>query len=235
MNEDILTRYRKSPPREFSEALYKRINVQMNTQRTPRLRRLTFAAGLCMALIAALAFSPSARAAFSGLIVQIGEMVFFEPDETASQATPLPESQITLVPEETLPFAEAQAKLPFAINLPTWVPDGFVSGNSVRISYFPKFTQASVTWTSSNPRAALIELTIFEKRVTWEVDTDDVEEVQVNGQPAALVGGGWDADTGQWHRGADLLLYWMKGEEMYLLRAPGGTVEDLIRIAESIP
>ena len=234
MNDDFLTRYRKHPPRGFSEALYKRINVPMNTKRTPVLRRLTFVAALCMALIAALAFSPSARAAFNGFVVEIGEMIFFEPGETASQATPLPESQITLVPEEILPLAEAQAKLPYSISLPTWVPDGFKMSSSARILYFPKITQAIITWTSSNPDAAIIELIILDKRVNWEVETKDVREVEVNAQPAALVGGGWDAVTGQWNSGADLLLYWMKGEEMYLLRAPGGTVEDLIRMAESI-
>jgi hypothetical protein len=235
MNEDFLTRYRKSPPREFSEALYKRINVQMNSKRTPLLRRVTFATALCMALIAALAFSPGVRAAVNGLIVEIGGMIFFEPDEATSQATPLPESQITLVPEEILPLAEAQAKLPYDISLPTWVPDGFVMGTSVRISYFPNITQATITWNSSNPRAAIIELMILDKRVNWVVETDAVHEVEVNGQPAALVGGGWDADTGQWISGADLSLSWMKGDEMYRLSAPGGTVENLIRMAEAIP
>jgi hypothetical protein len=234
-DDDFLTRFRKSPPQEFSEALYKRINVQMNTKRTPSLRRLTFAAALGMALIAALAFSPRARAAFNGLIVEIGEMIFMEPDETARMATPLPESQITLVPEEILPLAEAQAKLPFSIRFPTWVPDGFVRSNSVRISYFPNITQAIITWSSSNPRAAIIELMIMDKRVNWVVETDNVHELQVNGQPAALVGGGWDAETGQWDSGADLSLSWMKDEQMYRLSSPGTPVEDLIRMAESIP
>lgn len=235
MNDDFLTRYRKSPRREFGEALYKRINVQVNTKRVPFVRRLTIAAALGMALVAALAFSPRAGAAVNGLIVKIGEMIFWEPDETASQATPLPESQITLVPEEILPMSEAQAKLSFSISLPTWVPEGFVMGHSVRIAYFPNITQAIITWSSSNPRAAIIELMIMDKRVNWVVDTDNVHEIMVNGQPAAMVGGGWDADSGLWDSGADLSLSWMKGEEMYRLSAPGGTVEDLVRMAESIP
>ncbi len=67
------------------------------------------------------------------------------------------------------------------------------------------------------------------------METDDVEEVQVNGQPAALVGGSWNADTGLWDGGSDLTLSWMKGDQMYLLRSPGAPVEDLIRMAESIP
>ena len=234
MNDDYLTRYRKSPPREFSEALYQRINVPMSTKRTPSLRRLTFAAAVGIALIAALAFLPSARAAFNGLIVEVGGFTFIEPDE-AEQGTPIPESQITTVPEDFLPLEEARAKLPYEISLPTWVPDGFTMSNTVRITHWPQVTPVTITWNSSNPRAAIIELMIFDRRMGWLVDTDDVSEVEVNGEPAALVGGTWDADTGTWNNKMDLSLSWMKGEEMYRLSAPGGTVEDLIRMAESIP
>lgn len=236
MNDDFLTRYRTSPPRGFSEALYKRINAPMNIPGSVRFRRLTFAAALCAALIAALAFSPSARAAFNGLIVEIGGMIFFEPDESPSQGTPLPESQVTLVPEEILPLAEAQAKLPYAIRLPTWAPDGFKRGTAARISYFPGAApQVTITWHGSDPRAGNIELMILGQKVNWLVETDDVQEVEVNGQSAALVGGSWDADSGHWNSGSDLTLSWMKGDEMYLLRSPGAAVEDLIRMAESIP
>ena len=236
MNDDFFTRYRKSPSREFSEALYKRINVQMTTKRIPPLRRLTFAVAVCMALIAALAFSPSARAAFNGLIVEIGGMLFFEPDETASQATPLPESQVTIVPEETVPLAEAQEKLPYSISLPTRVPDGFTMGAAVRIAHFPGAgPQVTITWYGSDPNVGNIDLTIFAQRIDWLVETDDVQEIEINGQPAALVGGSWNADTGQWDQGAARILNWMRGNEMYQLYSPGASPEDLIHMAESIP
>ena len=69
--------------------------------------------------------------------------------------------------------------------------------------------------------------------VQWFVDTDHLQEVQINGQPAGLTGGNWNADSGQW-TGDDQTLTWMKGDVMYRLssRLP---VEDLIRVAESIP
>jgi hypothetical protein len=236
MNEDFLTRHRKAPRREFSEALYKRINVPMDTRRFFRFRRLTFAAALAAALIAALAVSPSARAAFNGLIVEIGGMIFFESEESA-KATPLPESQVTLVPEEILPLAEAQAKLPYTISLPAWVPEGFKPGTAVRVAHFPgaDAPQVTITWYGSDPDVGNIELTIFGQRINWLVETDDVQEVQVNGQPAALVEGSWDADAGQWNREAARILSWMKGNQMYQLYSPGASVEDLIRMAESIP
>jgi hypothetical protein len=236
MNDDFLTRFRKPPPREFSEALYKRINVHMNTKGNPSLRRLTFAAALCMALIAALAISPNVRAAFNGLIVEIGGMIFFESEEPETPATPLPESHITLVPEEFLPLVEAQAKLPYTISLPTWVPDGFKMGTSVRVSYFPGGPpHASITCYGSDPNVGNIELLISGSQVSWEVDTASVEEVEVNGQPAALVAGTWSADTGRWDNQSALTLSWLKGDAMYQLYSPGASAEDLIRMAESIP
>jgi hypothetical protein len=236
MNDDFLTRYRKSPPREFSEALYKRINVPMNIKRTSSLRRLTFAAALCMALIAALAISPAARAAFNGLIVEIGGMIFFESEESA-KATPLPESQVTLVPQETLTLTEAQARLPYDIHLPTWVPDGFKISSVVRVAHFPGASapQVTITWYGSDPDVGHIDLTIFGQRIDWLVETDNVQEVEVNGQSAALVEGGWNVDTNQWNREAARMLNWMKGNEMYQLHTSGASAEDLIRMAESIP
>jgi hypothetical protein len=236
MNEDFLTRYRKPPPREFREALYKRINVPMNTRNVFRFRRLSFAAALSAALIAALAFSPSARAAFNGLIVEIGGMIFFESQESA-EATPLLESQVTVVPQEVLPLAKAQAKLPYTISLPAWVPDGFTMGDSVRVAHFPgaDAPQVTITWYGSDPDVGHIDLTIFGQRIDWLVETDDVQEVQVNGQLAALVEGGWDVDAGQWSKEAARMLNWMKGNEMYQLHSPGASAADLIRMAESIP
>ena len=34
--------------------------------------------------------------------------------------------------------------------------------------------------------------------VQWYVDTDHLQEVKINGQPAGLTSGNWDADSGQW-------------------------------------
>src|ERR1041384_5708564 len=102
MNDDFLTRFRKSPPREFSEALYERISTEMKTQQRFNFRRITLAAGLCLANRAALAFSPAAQAAVSRVIREIAGITFVGPDESEANATPVPESQITLVPEERL-------------------------------------------------------------------------------------------------------------------------------------
>jgi uncharacterized protein DUF4367 len=233
MNDDFLTRFRKAPPREFSEALYERIRTEMKTQQNFKIRRMTFAAAICLAVIAALTFSPSARAAINGLVQQIGGITFLGPEDTADQA-PVPESQVTIVPEDWLSLDKARGKVPFEISLPTWAPDGFTMSKTVRISYFgDRYTPVEITWYGSDATVGNIVLTVGQP-VNWLVDMDHLEEVQINGEPAGLTGGSWDADSGQWS-GSAATLTWKKGDVMYTLSSPGAPVEDLIRMAESIP
>jgi len=233
MNDDFLTRYRKPPPREFSAALYERIHSPMNTQRNIIFRRLTIAVAFSLALLAALAFSPSARAAFNNLIRQVGGITYIGPEETTSQATPAPGEEYT-IQEETLSLAEAQAKLPYAISLPTWAPEGFDISDTVLITYFSEeYTPVTISWSGPNYADGPINLMIG-RRVNWLVDLSSMQEVQINGQAAGLTGGGWDADSGQW-QGHDFTLTWMNGDLMYQLRSPSASAEDLIRMAESIP
>jgi hypothetical protein len=239
MNDDFLTRFRKPPRREFAAALYQRINAPMNTQNNFRVRRFTFAAAIGVALIAALAFSPAARAAFNGLIRQIGGITYLEPEESQP---PLPESEITIVPEEMLSLEQARTRVPFDIQLPSWTPEGYTLSPSVRVTYFPHETLGTnpfvyITWLKSQEVGGLtlIEL-VMAQRVSWVVDMDHLEEVQINGRSAGLTGGTWNADTGAWDTSmGDLTLTWMHNDAMYMLRSPGASVEELIRMAESIP
>jgi hypothetical protein len=235
MNEDFLTNFQKSPRREFAAALYKRINIPMKTKSNLTFRRIIFAAAICVTLLVAFAFSPVARAAWTYIFREIGGVTYLEEDPAAGPtATPLPESAITIVPEDVLPLDEARTRVPFEISLPTWAPEGFVMGTSVRISYFGnQYTPVYITWSGNDRMLGNIILSVGQ-RVSWLVDLDQLQEVQINGEPAGLTGGGWDADTGQW-TGRDLTLTWMRGDVMYLLSSPGVPAEDLIRMAESIP
>lgn len=234
MNDDFLTRLRKPPPREFAAELYQRINTSMNTQRNSTFRRFAFAAAICLTLVGALAFSPGVRAAFNHLILEIAGVTYVSEEELKSSVPASPRPEV-ITPEDILSIAEAQSELPYEISLPTWTPDGFVLGASVRVSYFENgFTPAIITWYGSDPEIGHIELMIGQ-RVNWLVDLESVREIQLNGQPAALVGGTWDEETGQWNEESNLSLTWMRGDAMYKLSAPGLPAADLIRMAESIP
>jgi hypothetical protein len=131
-------------------------------------------------------------------------------------------------------ISEAQEKLPFEISLPTWAPEGFTLGSSVRVSYFgEQLTPADIKWYGDGPRPGAITLTVSQP-VQWLVDLDQLEEVEVNGEPAGLTRGNWDADSGQW-TGGDITLTWTRGDVMYRLSSPSVPAEDLIHMAESIP
>jgi hypothetical protein len=234
MNDDFLTRFRKSPSREFSAALYERIKTPMITQKKFPLRRFTFAAALVLALFVALTFSPSARARLLYIFKVIGGVTYEQEDDAGSPGTPLPESQVTIVPEDYLSLEEARGKVPFEIHLPTWLPDGSTMIDTVRISYFgPRYTPVEIKWTGPDPKLGYIILSVGQP-VHWEVDLEHVQAVKINGQPAGLTGGDWDADTGQWSAD-DLTLTWLRGDVQYRLSYRGDSADTLIRMAESIP
>jgi hypothetical protein len=202
MNDDFFTRFRRPPRRAFAAALYKRINAPMNTRNSFAFRKATFAAALCVALLAALAFSPTARAAVATLARQIGGITFFGPDDTTGQSG---QGAVHIVPEEYLTLSEAQAKVPFEFHLPEWTPDGYTMVSSVRVAYFPHIPTNStttllyITWLKPQNFGGNmpIEL-VVSPPIQWMVDLDHLQEVQVNGQPAGLTGGSWNADTGGW-------------------------------------
>jgi hypothetical protein len=241
MNDDFLTRFRKPPRRAFAAALHERINGPMRTRNNFALRRATWAAALCVALLAAAAFSPSARAAVAALARQIGGITYIGPDQAADEPSQN-SGEVQIVPEEDLSLAEAQAKVPFEIRLPQSMPDGYTMLPTVHVSYFPDIpnnstsTFVTIAWGQSQDLGGhRIELVIGPPG-SWLVDLDHLQDVQVNGQPAGLTRGGWDADTHQWdtsHGG--LTLTWTLGNVMYQLRSASLTAEDLSHIAESIP
>jgi hypothetical protein len=237
MNDDFLTRFRKPPSREFAAKLYQRIHTPMNTRRNFVFRRLTLAAALCAAFIAAFTFSPAARAALDNLFRQVGDVTYIGPE---FNDPPLAESQVILVPEERLPLDQARTRVPFDILLPGWMPEGYAMSQTVRISYFPyKPTNGNnpftyITWVRSTGGGGNIELAVS-LPVNWLIDLDHVEEVEVNGQPAGLTGGSWNHDTGDWDTTyGDLTLTWTVDDVMYRLTSSSVTPEDLIRIADSI-
>src|SRR5688500_10841584 len=107
MIDDFLIRFRKPPPSAFAAQLYNRLDTPLYTQRHLVIRRFSLAAAICLALLAALAFSPGARAAFNSLIQQIGGITFFGPEETASQVIAAPGEEV-ITPEEILSISEAR-------------------------------------------------------------------------------------------------------------------------------
>jgi hypothetical protein len=241
MNDDFLAKFRKPPRPAFAVALHERIDTPMKAQYSFPVRRATLAIGLAVALVAAVAFSPTARAAVLTLIRQIGGIAYIGPEEVAGDSNPAA-GEAQTVPEEMLSLSDAQAAVPYEIHLPQWVPDGYSMLSTVRVAYFPDIPKNSttpmvfITWVGSRgPSGGQIQLTIG-PTAQWLVDLGHLEEVQVSGQAAGLTTGGWNADTGWWDTShADLTLTWTRGDVMYQLSSATATTEELIQVAESIP
>jgi len=66
---------------------------------------------------------------------------------------------------------------------------------------------------------------------------ESIEEVLVDGKPAALVRGGWNADMKLWENRGQLQLHVPHNGQTYIFSAmeTSVSIDELIRIAESLP
>jgi Domain of unknown function (DUF4367) len=233
MNDDFLTRFTKPPRPEFAAELYRRINPPATVRPSFAFRAALAASALCAVLAVTLLVSPAARAAVLSFLRDIGGVSFQE-------TTAYPGSEdISTVPEEILSLEDAQAKLPYAVSLPTWVPEGFTRDADVRITHFSEeYTPVTITWRGKTADGGdtLFELMIGQNTGSMIVGPDALETVQINGQDAAVVSGMWSADEKAWAtENTGLFLIWSRGDTTYSLFSPALPREDLILIAESIP
>jgi hypothetical protein len=154
-----------------------------------------------------LAASPVARAQLAGVLRVVGGVPFNEVEPQPGEAGSGGEAGT--VSELTLSLAEAQANLPFALALPAWVPSAYALQDEVVVTYFAEgtLTFARVVWYSE--MGQVIDLRAeYPGGVTWEVGPDSLEEATVNGAPAAVLRGMWNADTNEWVRSSAITLSW---------------------------
>ena len=186
---------------------------------------------LALSLVAA---SPVARAQLAGVLRVVGGVTFNEvdPGPVAAQA-----GEPNLIPEQLLPVAEAQASLPFVLAVPAEVPAGYTLQPDVSVTVFPDGpTFARVLWIGE--LGQVIDLRVeYPGGATWEVGPASLEETTINGAPAAIVRGMWNADTNEWVRSSAITLSWQRPDATYHLSSSDGSTsaQVLVRIAESIP
>lgn len=181
------------------------------------LRAGAVAAVLFVAALLLLATVPSVRAAFGRMMQQRFGLVLVEPTpQTATISEPEEGSQGQLS-EKIIPpisFAEVQAQVPFAIPLPTLLPQGFElwasrvgtgphgesmdeDGNRITIEppvqVILHFKPDESSKNRYHPEATL-GLDIVDQtglRGGYAVPAGSDEDVEVNGNPAVFVRGAW--------------------------------------------
>jgi hypothetical protein len=236
MSDEFLKQFRERPRPEFAEALYQKINRPRRS--IIMLKRLAFTAiALALAVATLFAVSPQARAAFLALIEEIGGIDFVVTEEYPGSG-----GRVETVPSEVVSLEEARQRLPYTFGLPTWVPEGYTLQSEVELlSTDGTESRNDVTLIWENEIGSRIYLYVRpggEGR-SWIVGPEGVEEVTLNGEPAALIRGAWNAHTKEYDLDPSMLqLTWEQDEVQYNLTyftSSDFSDADAIRMAESIP
>lgn len=238
MNDKFLKSYRIAPRPAFAQYLRKRLEIdeEKTLRVTPLLLRPVALAAIIFLLVLTLTLvvSPAARAQVQDWVGQVGGVLF-----TATGDYPGGDEPVTIAPNEKMSLEDARAILPFTIDLPAWVPEGYMLEETVTFVHFEDGVERIFfQWRTS--KKAHLELEIEDRppeESNWLVGLESIEEVLVNGEPAALVRGGWHADTKQWDNPEILHLYVPHKGQTYIFNSMEKdiSVEELIRMAESLP
>ena len=227
---DLLSSLRQDP----SPALVTRVRC-IPTVREPNRRAVPrWAWGLAAAalLFAALASaSPALRAAIAALDVTIGDITLSIADRSPDS------SNATIAEPELMSLEAAREALPFAFGIPTEIPDGLVMDEQVRVNDLGGGPFVEVQWTDPGIVGVAFSLTARQDPdlSSWLVGLDSYREIEIGGEPAALVTGGWDADSREWAWLERTMLIWTVNGVQYTLGASADNFSeaDLIAIAES--
>lgn len=258
MNDEFLTKLRRTPRPAYTEALYQRLARQSQPGFVWRLgRRLTFRnaviAFVLLFLVAARVYAMTGHRwdKVGGIWVEVQRTLKFDynPEEPQYAGEP-----------ECLSIEDARKILRFDVHIPTWAPAGFTLDDRIcgidRLSDF-----AGLYWKGGHERSGINimsqNLRMFNMStqkyeispaVVWSpVAPGSYQEVQVHGQPAVLVHGDWEEPymtedilqlkrdrEFKWDKKRGLQLHWVDGDVMYHLSTYADvSAEDLIRMAES--
>ncbi len=238
MSDKFLRSYRIAPRPAFAQDMRKRLEI--DEEKTSRVRPLLLhpvalgAITLMLVFTLTLIVSPAARAQVQDWVGQVGGVLF-----TATGDYPDGDEPVTIAPGERMSLEDALEILPFTIDLPTWVPEGYVLEETVTLVHFEDGAERIfIQWRA--PQKALLELEIEDlppDESKWLVGLESIEEVLVDGETAALVRGGWHVDTKQWENPEILHLYVPHNGQTYIIFSMEKdiSVDELIRIAESLP
>lgn len=260
MSDSFLMNYQQSPRDEFSASLWSEISDQERAgKRNSRPRALRWAVGTAVVLVVVTLialFVPSVHALAVELLQKIGVLSYTETNTV----------DLTMIEDagtgNFITLQEARERFPVAFTLPAWIPEPFYpqpvfsKRQGVDKEVVP---YVHAQWSSSRGFINLI-ISQYDPKTVNRYFTDHAEpvgegslqEVTVNGIPAALVVGGWTAveppdENGKltlvWSSDANqATLTWVRDKLLYTLlwsSQPGTdqpiTTDEMIQMAESIP
>lgn len=239
MNDQFLRDYYKIPNQRSILAVEDMLHLNREKRKTNRimltLKPMAIVILVLVFISALLLVSPVVRAQVNEWIQQIGGVFILETNEYPGMGSP-----VQTLPYEHYSLDEVENELPFALGLPQWIPDDFEMVPLVKVTRFDDIAiSVYIDW--KTPSDSIFSL-IIQHRLDGEngslvVGEGSVQEYLVNDEPAALILGGWNADTQTWDDNLDVItMSWYHDGQLYTLQGINQDVslDDLLKIAESI-
>lgn len=169
MNDDFLSKFRKSPRPEFAQSLYAKLAKDMHpVQLTGRTttRRLAYALTvLCLAVFLGVAVLPAAARALEKIIATIrmrGVTVFVDDEPYVPSSGEESYESYSFIWKPLAP-SDISDDYPFFAKLPTWIPSGYLLQERVGLYFgnmygLPK--EAVFEW--KNNDGTMIQLEVIE-------------------------------------------------------------------------
>jgi hypothetical protein len=218
-------------------------------RRSPWLRPGWAMAGLAVALLVALWFTPVGQTAVASFmaVFNLGRTeVRITPVNTATLSAAAPSATVTprsTVVRRVMTLEEAQALVPFAISQPAYLPPGYSLQGVNGFSYpdlppwVPQPLFVEVVYGHESGQECTLRLypiVLGEQSSISGLNLEatlirEVQDVEVNGQPAVLMRLGPDWAENAWQE-----VVWEQGDLLLALSASNLSQEELLRIARSI-
>lgn len=148
------------------------------------------------------------------------------------------------VAQQAVSRTEALAAIGFKVRIPTWSPEGYGLSDAAMVTLPEEQSPVSEAW----------QVWLFWEKDAWHqvlllafpseyyrgdalpFGPASVEEITVNGEPAAAVRGNWaPVAGGRWEETLGGNVLWARDGTMYWLQSAWVSLEDLVRMADSQP
>jgi Domain of unknown function (DUF4367) len=214
-------------------------------RRAPRFRPAWAVVGVAIVLLAAMLLTPAGQTAVASFmaVFNLGRTeVRITPVDTTSTPLATAAAQSTAV-RQSLTLAEAQAQVHFAIPQPAYLPPGYRLREVVSFSYpdlpawVPQPFFVELTYGDEEGHGLALRvypITLGDQANISGLNLEaspiqDVQDVEVNGQPGVLLKLGADRAEAPWQE-----LVWEQGDLILALSGADMAEAELLRIARSV-
>ena len=229
MDDNFLYQNRPSIRQDFSESLY--VQLSRKTLKSQQVNKtlkfaLRFALASLILFVVLFTFSKPVKAIVINWVKVIAGFGVREDSELFGL-----NDAVTIPSDFKGTLADATKNLPFEFSMPAYMPDGYLFFDEVDIS--KKNQSIFMRWINPN-NEEIIMMVMIDNGQGIVTGIEAAEEIMIDGQPVALVHGGYDTN-GKWDSTKkDTHLYWHKDRIIYILFSTSTGEEELIKVAQSI-